>query len=274
MAEVSFSHPLMSADLNISVKPDQIVWSYGLNTQSYPTYGGEVVQILSVYFDDMIIAGTVSTVAEAERIYGWFITYMQYATQGRDNNSHDQHPVVFTYPARNWQFSIWPKALPGFTYGRDVIAPTWTLEAAVKEPDATFADQIKDFATFQAAQTGAVNLFGKATGNFGTTGDLENNPFASYSASPHNKGQTINQLATKALKALGDEYAGFVQAWASDDFTSLPQFPDISKPPGLTTANPSASKGKKQKKGKKVKNPKIVPGSAKGGDLDPNNPGG
>ena len=46
MAEVKlkFSHPKMD-DLFVPVKPNEISWSYGLNTANYSTYGGEVIQI-------------------------------------------------------------------------------------------------------------------------------------------------------------------------------------------------------------------------------------
>src|SRR5438067_2227212 len=58
---IVFSHPRLKQNLSIRINPDQITWDYGLNTASFPTYGGEVVQILSVYFGDMTIKGKVSS---------------------------------------------------------------------------------------------------------------------------------------------------------------------------------------------------------------------
>lgn len=250
MAKVIFYHPrVIPNQLAISVRPDQVTWAYGLNTAVYPTYGGEVVQILSVFFDDMTIAGTVGSYAEMERIYQWFIAYMQAASQGTSNiPSHDQVPVSFYYPERNWHFQIWPKSLPGFKYGRDVVAPTWKVVAAVKEPDATFADQLKTVAQSNAAN-GTLATFGKATADFGDTGNLTSNPFASPDANPLKKGQTFGQFLSQQTKQLADTFSGFVQSYATDSFTQLPEFADFSKPPNLTADGSTKSKtGKKSKK--------------------------
>jgi hypothetical protein len=103
---VTFSHHSMS-DLNLYVNPDSIVWSYGLNTQNYPTFGGEVVQILSMFIEDMTITGTVSSYRSMERIYKWFVAYMQNATQGK-NQAYDTTPITFRYNTRVWKFLIQP----------------------------------------------------------------------------------------------------------------------------------------------------------------------
>lgn len=246
MANVSFSHPLMAQPLLIDTNPDQIVWAYGLNTSVYPTYGGEVVQILSVYFDDMTVSGTVGTYAELEAIYSWFIAYMQYATQGRDQPSFDQQPVTFLYPERGWSFQIWPKALPGFRYGRDVVAPTWKLVAAVKEPDATVADQIKNLAAFNASKAGKLATFGKATADFGATGDLTSNPWASPDADPALRGQTMSAYLAAQTKQLADTFNGFVGDFTNGNIDKLPGFSDVSQP----AKHPTKTPGKKSASGK------------------------
>lgn len=240
MARVQFHHPYITRDLVININPDQVTWAYGLNTAVYPTYGGEVIQILSVYFDDMTIAGTVATYDELEAIYTWFITYMQYATQGRTNPSYDQHPVDFWYTERNWHFQIWPKSLPGFRYGRDVVAPTWQLTAAVKEPDAVFADQLKTTAAFNASATGQIEQFGATTADFGKTGDLSNNPWASPDADPNRKNQTIAQFYQAEAQTLADQFSHFVNVYQQGDINSLPQF--ASAPPYNGALGPTASK--------------------------------
>lgn len=238
-ANVRFHHPKIAGDLLVYVNPDQIKWAYGLNVQSYPTYGGEVVQILSVYWDDMGIQGTVSTYAEMENIYRWFIGYMQQATQGRDKPGYDQHPVTFVYEPRGWQFSIWPKSLPGFRYGRDVVAPTWQVVAAVKEPDATFADQIKQYSAQAALKDPELSLFGVATADFGPTADLQNNPWASPDADPTiNEKNKLDAFVSKASGQLADTFSAFVQDYSTGNLANLPEFQNVSKAPAYVAQQP------------------------------------
>src|SRR4051812_22773780 len=103
---VIFSHPVVSSrlgDLVLRVNPYEVIWSYGLNTANFPTYGGEVVQILSIFFDDMEVSGEVRAYTDVERIYRWFLTYMTVATQGYGGDgSYNAQPVIFKYPHRGW----------------------------------------------------------------------------------------------------------------------------------------------------------------------------
>lgn len=140
MATLYFTHKHTSkalGDLVIKTGANSIEWGYGLNTQVIPTYGGEVVQILSTYVDDLSIEGEVRTYAEGERIYKWFLHYMQTATQGQQPNSvrFQETPVVMSYPERGWRLKLRPHTLPGFRQGTEVVAPAWQLQAAVVEED-------------------------------------------------------------------------------------------------------------------------------------------
>lgn len=137
MPEIMFSHSAMRGDvLVIKTGANQISWGYGLNTQSFPTYGGEVVQILSCYIDNISIQGDVGTYKEMEDIYRWFVNYLQSATQGSaaTGRHFNQDPVIMTYPARNWRIEIQPTSLPALRYGRDVVVPNYQIVAAVVEP--------------------------------------------------------------------------------------------------------------------------------------------
>lgn len=256
MSAVSFSHPLLGP-LNISVNPDQVTWAYGLNTVSYPTYGGEVVQILSVYFDDVTISGTVSTYAEMELIYSWFIAYMQFATQGRDHPHHDQHPVTFSYPERNWVFQLWPKSLPNFKYGREIVAPTWSVISAVSELAGAEPNSLSNLiknASFDT-KTADIALFGKATADFGRTGDLTKNPWASPDSDPTKpKDMTVAAWLSKEATQLGDSFGHFLSSYQANATLTLPQFSKlgISKPAPAATGGPN-SKPTKQAKGHPVK---------------------
>src|ERR1019366_7215700 len=146
MPAVYFTHPVHQpgisiGDLEIDTGIDDADWAYGLNTVTFPTYGGEVVQILSVYIDDLTLHGTLSTYRQMEAIYKYFARYIQIASQGTKSvpgigdsisgSAYNLWPITFSYPERNWFFKIIPLAVPGFRYGRDVVTPTWQIKAHV-----------------------------------------------------------------------------------------------------------------------------------------------
>ena len=135
---VVFSHPSkLVGKLIIETGLDTAQWGYNLNTQVYPTYGGEVVQILSVYIDDLQIGGSIATYSQMEAIYSYFAAYMQIATQGRSPtpnpgiSAYNMEPITFTYPARGWEFEIMPMSVPGFYMAHDLVLPSWQLTAHV-----------------------------------------------------------------------------------------------------------------------------------------------
>jgi hypothetical protein len=123
--------------LVVPTGPNQITWTYGLNTVNYQTYGGEVVQILSAYVGDLTVGGDLSNYHMMEDIYLWFMTYLSIATQGPRNaavsESYNEIPVTMWYPMREWYFKIKPKEVPGMRIARDLTAPTWSMTAAVVE---------------------------------------------------------------------------------------------------------------------------------------------
>src|SRR4051794_31156530 len=85
-AELIFTHPNVRSGtpLTVTTGADMIRWTYTLNTANWPTYGGEVVQILSVAIDDVNIQGTCRNYAEMENIYAYFLEFVQIATQGKN----------------------------------------------------------------------------------------------------------------------------------------------------------------------------------------------
>lgn len=135
MPDVLFSHPDIPDALTVTTGANQISWSYVLNTQSFPTKGGEVVQILSTHIDNLVIQGHCRSYAEMEGIYRWFLSYIQIATQGIGGLSYVEHPVTMTYPHRGWVIGIKPVSLPRMRYARDLAASEWQLQAFIVNPD-------------------------------------------------------------------------------------------------------------------------------------------
>lgn len=237
--KVIFSHPLVSksqGDLVIHVNPNSVEWSYGLNTANFPTYGGEVVQILSIFVDDMTITGDIRSYGDMERIYQWFLLYMQSATQGDKLGAYDPHPVNFSFPERGWNFNIYPKNLPGFKYSRDVVVPSYTIEAAVLDADDDLKKLITDNAAIEAYGGGDISGFGKATAAIGF---IEDNPFSGPTF------DTFTKEIADFSKAQGDFFQQLVQDWSNHDFK------DLTPASGPTDPNKVLLKGDKIVPGQK-----------------------
>lgn len=54
---ISFSHPNIPTDLVLRLSPTMVEWTFNLNYRKENTYGGQVVQILSINYDRLIIEG-------------------------------------------------------------------------------------------------------------------------------------------------------------------------------------------------------------------------
>lgn len=249
-----FSHPKMKNSLGIHVNPNQIEWGYGLNVANFSTYGGEVIQILSAYIDDMTIQGNVNTYRQMENIYTWFITYMQIATTGIGHGRFNVQPVTMTYATRGWVFQIYPTGLPGFTYGRDVVAPEWSLQASVVDPDQNLLNDIISTARVEAinSQEG-VELFGRATGNIGFE---INDPFSDpLGDTAKNQKELLEGKAPRGgYNQLADSYNKLLPAYLEGNFSDLTA--DYSRPvvtkkglnKGTAEAKEAVDRNKKQKK--------------------------
>lgn len=269
--DVIFSHPQIGT-LITQNGIDSAQWAYGMNTATFPTYGGEVVQILSVYIDNLTLTGTVSTYAQMEQIYGYFTSYLQVATQGTsqsaaqaatagstDSGAYNLQPIVFQYPARGWQFYIYPQNLPGFHLGDDKVTPQWSLSAFVDDqsPDLSLIQNgIKALAVTQSQMVtdGSGTVDGESISGFGLTGNISPNygdpntdPFQTYDAGLAEANQTIHKYA--------DYYNSLIPAYAKGDFSAITG--EIGSKPnlGLTKNQPGQTKNstvnvpKKRKKG-------------------------
>lgn len=241
MDNLVFKHPRMKTPLSVHVNPNQIEWNYGLNVANLPTYGGEVIQILSAYIDDMAIQGNVSTYAQMERIYKWFAEYIETATA---EGEYDVTPVGMFYKARGWHFKIYPKTLPGLRYGTEVVTPEWTMNAAVVDPDQShpLKQEIMTKAKIETLnQEHGFSLFGKATGNIGF--ELED-PFSDpLGQTKANEKRLLNGTGIKgSFHALADRYNKLLPAYLEGNFEDLTA--DYSKPVVKGNLNEGTAKAK------------------------------
>lgn len=203
MPEVIFSHVTQANPLVINTGANKIQWGYGLNTQTTPTYGGEVVQILSAYIDDLTIEGDLRNYAKMEKLYEWFLVYMQSATQ---SGNFVDSPVIMKYPERGWRMAIRPLALPGFRLGTEVVAPSWQLTANVVEADT----EMVALTTEQAIKHGFD--FNRLHAGIGYDQD---NPFTD----PFSKKSTYNP--EESLGEVSDFYQNLIPSYLKGDFDSL-----------------------------------------------------
>lgn len=225
MGQVLFSHPNKAVgNLAIDNGVDSAQWGYGLNTATFPTFGGEVVQILSVYIDDLTLVGTLSTYKQMEAIYSYFTSYLQVSSQGRSvtpvgsadtttGSAYNLQPMTFSYPDRGWQFQIYPTAVPGFRYGREVVTPTWQVTCHIIDdsPDLDLIkDGIKALATSSLVNGESFNLNGEISPQFGNP---DTDPFETYTSGIAAQQQQISQYA--------DYYNSLIPAYMQGDFSAL-----------------------------------------------------
>lgn len=239
MSIVIFQHPFIKPDLYIQTGADNINWTYTLNTQRYPTYGGEVVQILSCFIDTLTIQGTVarqqsrdtsSPRADAgmEDIYEYFLTYMQLASQGgTGTTAYSERYIKFLYPERGWYLAFQCQELPGYMLDRDTSAPTWQISGKVVELPALMTGMTLD--DILAGGAGAGNGVGANVAAFQNVQDgvdlKQPDPASNPFNTPFPTGVKVNkqqqQLAQQALQGLGGQFGKIVQSWSNGDFSSV-----------------------------------------------------
>lgn len=238
MPDLIFTHPRIDDTLTVTTGADQIQWSYGLNHVTYPTYGGEVVQILSCYIDDITIEGTVGNYLAMERIYSWFLEYVQIASQGTGEAKYRDEPVTCSYPERGWIFKIKPYQLPGYRLATELVAPTWKIVARVVEPDGGMTSLTMANASQSLRDFGHMNA---------GIGYVEDNPFSD--PFPKKRGTGLKQAQEDALQKVGDYFSSLIPAYAGGDVSSL----FGSGPPAYLNIDRTGPSDAKQTTGRKGK---------------------
>lgn len=221
---IEFYHPSVTPKtLIVPIGPDEVAWGYALNTATFPTYGGEVIQILSAYIEDLKIAGTVMTYRQMKEIYDFFGSYMTNATQGeKGTGEYNQTPMIFRYPHRGWEFEIQPLRAPGFAYGLEVIAPTWEMEAHIVDatPNVQTLEELVKKQVLEGSQGNEfLNIVGAISPD---GGEPEKDPFQSPGTMHGNTFKPLDQSETTAeLDSFADWYNKLIPAYKSGDYKSI-----------------------------------------------------
>jgi hypothetical protein len=218
--QLLFQHELINggAPLIVETGADEISWAYTLNTVGFPTYGGEVVQILSVYIDDLTVKGTVRSYAKLEAIYSFFMKYFTVATQGSTAASADKYtqvPMTMEYAHRGWRFEIQPLEAPGFAYATETVAPQWEIKAHMVDQTPNAA-KLKDLVAQQLINGDNFALKGVISPE---SGDPSQNPFiapGTYLGDVFVEA-TAKQAAEGVTK-IGDYYNSLLPSYLDNSF--------------------------------------------------------
>lgn len=235
MTNVVFQHERVRGGepLVVTTGVDEIAWSYHLNVAKYQTYGGEVVQILSAYVEDLNVTGTVRNYEHAEDIYSFFMEYFTKATQGTQGKGvaeadhFTQVPMTMTYEERAWLFSIQPLSTPGFVYSLETVAPKWTLVAHIVDTG-NDVQALKDMIIAESALTAMGSEFKRGFKLKGVispdSGDPALNPFISPVADkkgPKGEAPKTGESATATFEPIKAKEVGEGLGHLADYYSSL-----------------------------------------------------
>jgi hypothetical protein len=98
----------------VRTNPNYISYAYSLRTQSYPTYGGKVVQILGVNFETLRIeieSGSIRNINGQVGGFAYFKSVIQWFKETSIWQRNTKQPIRFTYPERNYILDVFLKTI-------------------------------------------------------------------------------------------------------------------------------------------------------------------
>lgn len=226
---LSFVHPV-AGELQIFTGMDKISWGYTLNTANFPTYGGEVIQILSCFVEDLEISGTLRSYQEMQALHDYFYKYIKDAA-GVDNNTghdRDETPIVMSYPHRNWLFNIIVTDVPGYRRATELVAPEWQIKAFVVDRGLDVANLEETLIEEASIKLSLNSSDPNFTANFGLEGKIRFTD--SLFSDP--KGKSPGEIAgldeskfdpDTNLKQLGDYFHNLLPSYLQGDFDTVIQ---------------------------------------------------
>ena len=110
----------------VRTNPNYISYAYSLRTQTFPTWGGKVVQILGVNYGPLQIeieSGSQKTVNNQPGGYAYFRSVIQWFKETSLWQRNTKQPIRFTYPARNYVLDVFLKNLSVADDLQNVLRP-------------------------------------------------------------------------------------------------------------------------------------------------------
>jgi hypothetical protein len=122
-------------DWEFRINPDNVSWNFNVRTQSTPTIGGKVIQVLGVDVSDMTVSGSFGKGGrvEQQRFLEWVIG------RTRAQTEEDKAIVRFRLPDKGWDFGVKIKSLTEGSSRTSVdlsttnINPSFTLTLHVED---------------------------------------------------------------------------------------------------------------------------------------------
>lgn len=255
-AVLIFSHEAVpQGPLYIHSGANAIKWAYKLNTQSTPTIGGEVVQVLSALVGPMQIGGQTAGIKtnqsgrlgkneirgwkkdgtkdnyspndELKAIVDWFESYMEVAgSTTRGNQRRDERAVLFTYPERGWTFRIIPTSISGFRYDATVISPEWSITAEIISDNALNFFSGITMSSFNDDVLTNQSLIGQlGLSKFAASGTETDNFAFGQTGDIGSTDPFLNPAlgvsAAQAARTMGDNFQALVASWSSGTFSDF-----------------------------------------------------
>jgi len=121
----SLSHPT-AGNFQFRTNPNEITWTYRLNTKVENTYGGRVVQVLSTNIDDLVV--------KVDCGRGGWPYLMKVCQYFRDLlvEQRKGEPASFRYTTRGWHMNVYAVSIP-FQDQVDATVRELTLNFKVQE---------------------------------------------------------------------------------------------------------------------------------------------
>jgi hypothetical protein len=123
--------------------------------------------------------------------------------------------MYFKYPHRGWKFKIIPTGTPGLRYSRDLVAPTWKLNAHIID-DTGDVKQVSELIREE------VELQAQTGDEFGLEGKIKyipDNPFSDPVTKEGNK--FVPEELDKRFKEIADWYNNLIPSYLEGDFEQL-----------------------------------------------------
>lgn len=159
--------------LAFRVDPDEIEWSFKVNTKVFHTIGGRVIQVLGGTLGDMVINGSFGEerramhsergyIGQSWRLQEMFVNrvreIMEFqsadATIHHEASSKMHKPARFIYAPKDWNFEVYVKSITdpdggSMTRRTGKFNHRYSLVLFIVEPDSQRIRQVKDEAIAQ-----------------------------------------------------------------------------------------------------------------------------